>query len=106
MKRQPRTSKPKPRPQSPRGGGAAGSARKAPTPGWKGFRLTGWKNPRTPSVPATLELKLDEYFAAGALMGLVASQVEEPNQQWCRDWSFRMGNMMAREARKRRKGGR
>jgi hypothetical protein len=54
-------------------------------------------------VPATLELTLDEYFTATSLMGLIASQVEEPNRRWCRDWSFEMGTMMAKEAQRRRK---
>jgi hypothetical protein len=54
-------------------------------------------------VPATLDLTLDEYFAATSLLGLLASQAEEPNKQWCRDWSFDMGHTMAAEARKRRR---
>ncbi len=93
----------------PRGAGARATVRRTPTPGWKalsGLRLRGWKNPRTPSVPATLELTLDEYFTATSLMGLLASQSEEPNQRWCCDWSFKMGHTMAREARKRRSGAR
>ncbi len=95
------------RPQSRRGAGVAGGGGKTPTPGWKGGGLRiGWRNPRTPGVPATLDLTLDEYFTATSLMGLIASQTEEPNQHWCRDWSFKMGRTMAREARKRRKGGR
>ncbi len=63
----------------------------------------GWRNPRTPSVPATLDLTLDEYFTATSLMGLLASQVEEPDRKWACEWSFRMGHKMAIEARKRRK---
>lgn len=64
--------------------------------------MRGWRNPRTPSVPATLELSLEEYFTATALMGLLASQSEEPNQRWCCNWSFKMGRTMATEARRRR----
>jgi hypothetical protein len=63
----------------------------------------GWRNPRSPSVPVTLDLNLDEYFTAGALIGILSSQLEEPDQRWCCDWSFKMGKTMAREARKRRK---
>lgn len=63
----------------------------------------GWRNPRTPSVPAALDLTLEEYFSAGALIGILSSQAEEPDQQWCRDWSFRLGEKMAAEARRRRK---
>lgn len=91
--------------RSRRGAGAGGTAHKTPTPGWKGHASLrrGWRNPRLPSVPATLELNLDEYFAAGALLGLLASQVDEPNRRWVRDWSFDMGGMMAKEARRRRR---
>jgi hypothetical protein len=96
--------------QSPRGAGTAASATrktKTPAPGWKGHAVrTGWRNPRTPSVPATLDLTLDEYFAATSLMGLIASQSEEPNHRWCCDWSFKMGRTMAKEARKRRRASR
>jgi len=86
------------------GAGAAGT-RKRPTPGWKGLNAVriGWRNPRTPGVPATLDLTLDEYFTATSLMGLLASQGEEPDLQWCRDWSFKMGRAMAVEARRRRR---
>lgn len=104
MKPRRRASRSTSRPQSRRGAGAGGAARKQPTPGWKGHALLrhGWRNPRVPSVPATLDLSLDEYFTAGALLGLLASQVDEPNRKWCRDWSFDMGLMMAKEARRRR----
>ncbi len=99
MKRPTQRRRPKP---SQRG---AGAVSRKPAPGWKGhggLRL-GWRNPRSPSVPATLNLNLDEYFTATSLMGLLASQVDEPNQQWCCDWSFKMGRTMAAEARKRRR---
>lgn len=79
--------------------------RRAPTPGWKQSLAvaSGWRNPRTPSVPATLELNLEEYFAATSLMGLLAAQSEEPDKRWCCTWSFAMGQRMASEARKRRR---
>jgi hypothetical protein len=73
-----------------------------PSHGWKGS-ATSWVNPRPPSVPATLALNLEEYFAAACLMGLLASQDDEPNHKWVRDWSFKMGAEMAREATRRRK---
>jgi len=90
------------------GAGAAGTRdniRRRPTPGWKGLSSArvGWRNPRTPAVPATLDITLDEYFTATSLMGLLASQVDEPDPKWCRDWSFRMGRTMAAEARRRRR---
>lgn len=103
MKRRPA----KPKAPSPRGAGKGTrpSRSKGPTPGWKGHPAgtLGWRNPRPPAVPATLELNLAEYYAAASLMGLVASQVQEPNKRWCRDWSLDMGVMMAAEARRRRR---
>ena len=92
------------------GAGTAAPVRKAtrPTPGWKGRRAlhaqtAGWRNPRPPAVPATLDLRLEEYFAAASVMGLIAAQLDEPDQKWCTDWSFRMGRRMALEARRRRR---
>jgi hypothetical protein len=84
------------------------STTKQPTPGWKGHPIgtMGWRNPRVPAVPATLDINLSEYYAAATLMGLVASQVKEPNKRWCRDWSLDMGRIMAIGARQRRKAGR
>ncbi len=92
-------------PKLPRRAGDGAGARKKPTPGWKGYAAMrhGWRNPRTPAVPATLDITLDEYFAAASVMGLLASQVEEPDPQWCADWSFRMGRTMAAEAQRRRR---
>lgn len=83
-----------------RGAGAA-----EPTPGWKGHASlpTALLNPRVPSVPATLHLGLNDYFTAAALMGLLASMAEEPNQQWACDWSLKMGERMAKAARKRQR---
>lgn len=54
-------------------------------------------------MPATLNLTQEEYYAAATLMGLLASQAEEPNKKWARDWSFCMGDLMALEARRRRR---
>lgn len=100
MKRRPATSRPA---AAPRRAGKSARA-KRPASGWKPRTLTlGWRNPRTPAVPATLHIDLPEYYAASALMGVIASQGEEPDQQWCRDWSFRMGEMMAQEAHRRRR---
>jgi hypothetical protein len=99
-----RALSPKP-PRARRSGAGAGTHRSKPTPGWKGLSAIrlGWRNPRTPAVPATLDLTLDEYFAAASVMGLLASQVEEPDRRWCCDWSFKMGRTMATEARRRRR---
>lgn len=91
------------KPRRPGAGKAASNTK--PTPGWKGWATlrTGWRNPRPPAVPATLELTLEEYFAAASVMGLLASQADEPDRQWCSDWSLRLGRTMAREARRRRR---
>jgi hypothetical protein len=86
-----------------RNGGGEGGAK--PTPGWKGPGLH-FANPRPPSVPTTLALTLEEYYAAAALMGLLASQHEEPDQKWACEWSFRMGQNIAAEAMRRRRKGR
>lgn len=59
------------------------AVRKAkPTPGWKAaiLRMRGWTNPRTPSVPVTLELSFDEYFTASALiLAPCRHRVKEPD---------------------------
>jgi hypothetical protein len=93
------------RPSATRGVGKGTHRGKRPTPGWKGHPPTaiGWRNPRTPSVPATLDIDLPEYYTAAALIGVISSQIQEPDQNWCRDWSFMMGDKMARESRKRRR---
>ncbi len=94
-----------PKPSRSRRAGAGAGATKKPTPGWRGIASLrqGWRNPRTPAVPATLDLTLDEYYAAASVMGLLASQVEEPDLKWCADWSLKMGRTMAAEAERRRK---
>lgn len=87
--------------QSRTGGG--GGSRKT-SAGWKGHpQIAGFANPRMPSVPTTLDITLEEYFAAGALMGLLASQHQEPDRDWACSWSFTMGRGMAAEALRRRR---
>jgi hypothetical protein len=111
MKPEPAPKRPPRRPRSPKAappgaGKATADRRRRPTPGWKAWAdigVAGWRNPRTPAVPATLQISLDEYFTATSLMGLLSSQAAEPDQAWCCDWSFGMGEKMAREARRRRR---
>lgn len=94
-----------PRRRRRRAGGVPNTGSR-PTPGWKprrGGNETGLANPRVPSVTATLDIRLDEYFAAASLMGLLASMGDEPDQDWARDWSFEMGKKMAAESVRRRK---
>jgi hypothetical protein len=77
-----------------------------PSPGWKGLAAVGFPrfvNPRPPAVPSTLDLRLDEYYAAASLMGLLAASTEEPDQKWACEWAVEMGARMARAAVKRRK---
>lgn len=87
-------------------------ARQAPTvlTAWRDSRpIAGWNartrfsNPRTPSVPASLELTLEEYFAAAALVGLLSAQQDEPDMTWASKWASDMGKRMATESRKRRR---
>lgn len=60
------------------------------------------QNPRPPAAPASLDLDLDEYYAAAGAMGLLAAQLEEPDPDWAADWSIKFGEMMAEKIRKRR----
>lgn len=86
--------------QNRRGAGRAND----PTPGWKGWDdVTAFANPRPPSVPATLHITIDEYFATASLMGLLAASRKEPNKKWAKDWSFEMGDIMAAESVRRRR---
>ena len=73
-----------------------------PTPGWKGRApAMTWQNPRAPAVPASLNLSIEKYFAACALMGITSAQVEEPDKEWLAQWALDMGEVMARKAKKR-----
>jgi len=110
MKRPPHSrSRPRPARHVDRHRGAgrdAATRAKRPTPGWKGhssLTLRGWRNPRAPSVPASLDLNQEEYYAAASLIGLLSSQVDEPDHRWCCEWSFKLGRTMAAEAQKRRR---
>jgi hypothetical protein len=100
------TAQPPVRPSTPDRSqdGRAGNSATEPAPGWKGRSTrTLFTNARVPSVPATLDISLHEYYAAAALMGLIASQHDEPNQKWACQWSFEMGQRMAHEAVKHRR---
>jgi hypothetical protein len=72
-----------------------------PVAGWN--TATALANPRTPAVPASLDLTLEEYFAAAALVGILGAQHKEPDMAWASKWASEMGVVMAAEARKRRK---
>lgn len=72
-----------------------------PVPGWNS--RVALANPRTPSAPATLDLTLEEYFAAAALVGILSAQEREPDMDWAAEWAHRMGGVMAAESRKRRR---
>lgn len=84
--------------------GAHGTTARKPTPGWKArVLLPAFINPRPPSVPTTMDLRIDEYFAAAALMGMLASQADEPDVAFACEWSWKMGVEMARRAAKLRR---
>jgi hypothetical protein len=68
----------------------------------KSTRRIAVSNPRPPAVPATLGLTLEEYFAAAALMGLLAAQDEEFDQDWASEWALDIGAKMATKALARR----
>ena len=72
-----------------------------PVAGWN--TSTAFSNPRTPAVPASLDLTLEEYFAAAALVGILGAQQKEPDMAWASKWANEMGATMAAEARKRRR---
>lgn len=91
--------------QQPRNrAGRPGHRNDNPTPGWKAHAsFPAFLNPRPPSVPTTLDLRLYEYFAGAALMGVLASQGNEPDQRWACEWAWKMGKRMASEAAKLRR---
>ena len=77
---------------------------------WKSSRqpTRGWNtrvallNPRAPAVPATLDITLEEYYAAAGAIGLLSAQLQEPDPRWASEWSLNFGATMAAEARRRR----
>lgn len=50
-----------------------------------------------------MDLRLNEYFAGAALVGVLSSQAEEPDHKWACQWAWEMGKRMAAEALRRRK---
>lgn len=72
-----------------------------PVPGWNA--RTPFVNPRAPAVPATLDINLEEYYTAAALIGILCAQGNEPDMDWAADWSEKMGAKMAARSRKRRR---
>ena len=77
--------------------------RRKPAPGWNAHIRAAFQNARVPSVPATLDLQLAEYFAGAGAMGVLSAQLEEPDVNWVKQWSFDFGEAMAAEALRRRK---
>jgi hypothetical protein len=73
------------------------------TPRGGGGSATPLQNPRTPAVPATLEINLEEYYAAAALIGVLSAQGAQPAIDWIKKITHDMGAAMAEEARLRRK---
>lgn len=60
------------------------------------------QNPRPPAAPASLDLSLEEYFAAAGVIGLLSAQVEEPDAEWASRWALAFGKTMAAHAREHR----
>jgi hypothetical protein len=83
----------------PRDGRAAPNA---PAGGWPRIQ-PAFVNARVPSVPTTLDLRLNEYFAGAIVMGLMAAADREPNTEWAQQWAFNFGEKMAAEAYRRRR---
>lgn len=71
-----------------------------PVQGWNTRRA--YMNPRPPAVPATMDITLEEYFSAAAVMGLLAAQIDQPDPEWASEWALKFGTLMAEKARKRR----
>jgi len=71
--------------------------------GWQG-RRTGLVNSRPPALPIDLahEMTLEDYYAAAALIGILAAQHEEPNHDWACQSAIDMGNRMASTVRQRK----
>ena len=68
----------------------------------KGWNVGRFVNPRPPAVPATLQLTLEEYYAAAGAIGLLAAQLQEPDAEWALEWSLDFGEKMAAASRRRR----
>jgi hypothetical protein len=70
--------------------------------------VSGWNtkqalaNPRPPAVPASLDLTIEEYFAAAGAIGLLAAQLDEPDPVWAAKWALEFGITMAAMARTQR----
>lgn len=61
-----------------------------------------WANPRPPAMPTTLEITIEGYYSAAALIGFLAAQSEEPGEQRAvAQWAHDMGEQMAAEERRR-----
>jgi hypothetical protein len=50
-----------------------------------------------------MDLRLDEYYAGAALIGVIASQGEEPDLRWVREWTWKLADQMCADALKRRR---
>ena len=75
-----------------------------PPPGWRGHPFPiALLNPKSPSVPATLDLTLEDYYTSSAVIGMLASQFGEPNREWACRWVLDFGEKLARASRKRRR---
>jgi hypothetical protein len=83
-------------------GGAVAVQRWSGEPTQRWNERTTMMNPTPPAVPATLDLDLEDYYAAASLIGLLSSQIHEPDKAWVKVWAADMGEQLADEIRKRR----
>lgn len=58
-------------------------------------------NPRPPAAPATLNLSLEQYYAACAAVGLLSAQTSEPDQDSAVRWSVEFGEKLANATRQK-----
>lgn len=58
-------------------------------------------NPRPPTLPTGVITSLEEYYAACAVIGMLAALTDEPDTDSAVAWSCDFGEKMAREARRR-----
>lgn len=70
--------------------------------------VRGWntrsklQNPRPPAAPASLDITLEEYYAAAGAIGLLSAQLDEPDPDWASEWALEFGERMAEKSRRRR----
>ncbi len=72
-------------------------------PGLWAVQQTPMQNPRPPAAPGSLNLNLEQYYAACAVMGAVSAHQHQgpPDMNSLTDWACDVGDMMAKKAKQR-----